>query len=158
MVPQESVRESFITNFWGTHFHNLINKVRPTGLHMHKKPAKRCCVFTEEKQHIIGPRLENTPHKSLECLAQETCISKSSAALATKVLKLWSYNETVVHALQAHDPANRTNFATDCYSHVTMVKLTLAFVSISDEVWLYLHGYVSSQNSLYNTGVLLRHI
>jgi len=41
----------------------------------------------------------NTPRNLLRRLAQETDISKSSAATAAKLFKL-RYNATVVHALQ----------------------------------------------------------
>jgi hypothetical protein len=44
-------------------------------------------VLTEEKLDDIGDRLEHTPRKSLKCLAQETGMSKSSARMATQLLK-----------------------------------------------------------------------
>jgi hypothetical protein len=53
-----------------------------------KKAAKKCHVLAGEELDEIGTRLEHTPHRSLRCLSQETSVSKSSAALATKVLKL----------------------------------------------------------------------
>jgi hypothetical protein len=40
-----------------------------------------------EKLHDIGARLEHTPRKSLKRLAQETGVSKSSARMATQLLK-----------------------------------------------------------------------
>ncbi|XP_069683792.1 probable ATP-dependent RNA helicase DDX52 isoform X1 [Periplaneta americana] len=71
-----------------TTVHNLVNKVRRTGSILNKKRVQERRVLTEEKLDEIGARLENTPQKSLKCLAQETGISKSSAAVATKLLKL----------------------------------------------------------------------
>jgi hypothetical protein len=60
-------------------------------------------VLTKEKLDEIKARLEHTPQKSLRHLAEETGISKSSAAKATKLLKLKPYKVTVVHALQPQD-------------------------------------------------------
>jgi transposase len=58
--------------------HNLVNKVRSTGLitEKHKRRA-----LTEEKLDDIEARLEHTrtPRKSLKRLAQETGVSKSNA-------------------------------------------------------------------------------
>jgi hypothetical protein len=62
---------------------NLLT-VRSTGSLLVKKPAKKCCVITEEKVDKIRARLEHTPQKSLRHLAQETGILKSSSA---KVMK-----------------------------------------------------------------------
>jgi hypothetical protein len=81
--------------------HKLIDKVRSTGSLLDKKPARKRRVLTEEKLDEIGARLEHTPHKSLRCLAQEMGISKSSAATATKLLKLRPYEVT--------DPASTIN-------------------------------------------------
>jgi hypothetical protein len=68
-----------------TGIHELINKVRSTGSLLDKKPAeKKSRVLAEEKLDEIGGRLEQTPQKSLRRLTQETGISKSSAAKATK--------------------------------------------------------------------------
>jgi hypothetical protein len=69
--------------------YKLINKVRSTRSLLDKKPAKNRHVPTEEEIDKIRARLEHTPQKSLRCLAQETSISKLSAAKATKLLKLW---------------------------------------------------------------------
>jgi hypothetical protein len=64
--------------------HELLNKVRSTGSLPEKKPADRRRVLIEEGLDEIGARLEHTPQKTLGRLAQETGISKSSAA---KVMK-----------------------------------------------------------------------
>jgi hypothetical protein len=42
-------------------------------------------------------------------LAQETSISKSSAAKVMRLLELQPYKATVVHALQPRDPASSIN-------------------------------------------------
>jgi hypothetical protein len=52
-------------------------------------------VLTEEKLDETGAGL-NTSQKSLRRLALETGISKTSAARATKLLKLRRYKATVV--------------------------------------------------------------
>jgi hypothetical protein len=62
--------------------HNLTNKLRATGLLIDKKQKHKCRKFTEEKLDDKGGRLEHTPRKSLEDLAQETGVSKSSARTA----------------------------------------------------------------------------
>jgi hypothetical protein len=67
-----------------TGIHEPINKVRSTGSLLDKKPATKRNVLTEEELDEIGPTLEQTPQKSLRCLAQETGISKSSATRVTK--------------------------------------------------------------------------
>jgi hypothetical protein len=52
-----------------------------------KKQKHMCRVLTEEKSDDIGARLEHTPRKSLKRVAQETGVSKSSARMATQLLK-----------------------------------------------------------------------
>jgi hypothetical protein len=92
-----------------TGIHELINKVRATGSLLDKKPANKRLVLTEEELEL-GDRLEHTPTKSLRCLAEETSISKSPVAKATKLLKLGPYEATLVCALQPRDPASRNYF------------------------------------------------
>jgi hypothetical protein len=58
--------------------HNLVNKLRSTGLLTRKKKPKRG-VRSEGKLDDVGARLEHTPRQSLKRLAQETRMSKSSA-------------------------------------------------------------------------------
>jgi transposase len=90
--------------------HSVVNKLREMGLLIDKKQKHKRCVLTEEKLDDIGARLEHTPRKSLKCLAQETGVSKSSARMATQLLKLRPYKTTVLNALQLHDPASRVHF------------------------------------------------
>jgi transposase len=52
--------------------HNLVNKLRTTGLLTDKKQKHERQVLTEEKLDDIGNKLEHTPRKSLKRLAQET--------------------------------------------------------------------------------------
>jgi hypothetical protein len=67
--------------------HNLVNKLRTTGLLIDKKQKYKRRVHTE-KLHDIGARLEHTPRKSLKRLAQETeCRSLVGARMATQLLK-----------------------------------------------------------------------
>jgi hypothetical protein len=83
-----------------------VNKLRSTGLLIDNKQHKRR-VLIEEKLGDVGARLEHTPRKSLKHLAQETGVSKCSARRTTQLLKLRPYKTTVIHALQACDPASR---------------------------------------------------
>ena len=92
--------------------HDLVNKVKRTGSFLNKKRVQQRRVLPEEKLDEVRARLEHTPKKSLKVLAQETNISKSTAAVATKLLKFKLYKVTVVHALQPQDPVCRVNF---CY-------------------------------------------
>jgi hypothetical protein len=69
-------------------FHKFGNKLRITGLLIDKKQKHKPLVLTEGKQDDMGARLEHTARKSLERLAQETGVSKSSARTATQLLKL----------------------------------------------------------------------
>jgi transposase len=77
--------------------HNLVNKVRTTGLLIDKKTKHKRRVLTEEKLDEIGARLEHAPRKSLKHLAQETGVSKSSARTAIQLLKLKPYKTTAIH-------------------------------------------------------------
>jgi hypothetical protein len=67
--------------------HTFLNKLRTTGLLIHKKQRYKRGVLTEEKLHDIWARLEHTPRKSMKRLAQEIGVSKSSARTATQLLK-----------------------------------------------------------------------
>jgi hypothetical protein len=55
--------------------HNLVNKLRTTGLLIDKKQKHKRRVLTE-KLDDTGARLEHTPRKSLKRLAQETGVLK----------------------------------------------------------------------------------
>jgi hypothetical protein len=66
--------------------HNLMNKLRTTGLLIEKKQKYKHPVLTE-KLDDIGARLEHITRKSLNRLAQDTKVSKSSAISATQLLK-----------------------------------------------------------------------
>jgi hypothetical protein len=61
--------------------HNLMNKLRKMELVLDKKQKHMRQVLTEEKLDDIGARLEHTPRKSLNHLAQETGVSKSSTRM-----------------------------------------------------------------------------
>jgi hypothetical protein len=77
--------------------HNLVTKLRTTGLLTEKKQKHKRRVITE-KFDDIGARITHTPRKSLKRLSQETGVSKSSARMATQLLKLRPYKTTVIHA------------------------------------------------------------
>jgi hypothetical protein len=60
-------------------------------------------VLTEEKLADTGARLEHIPRKSLKHLAEETRVSKSSARMATQLLKLRPYKKNInPHTLCSH--------------------------------------------------------
>jgi hypothetical protein len=63
--------------------HNLVNKLRTTGLLIDKKTKHKRRVITEELDDT-GARLKHTPRKSLKRVPQETAMSESSA---TQLLK-----------------------------------------------------------------------
>jgi predicted glutamine amidotransferase len=64
-------------------------------------------VLNEDKLFEIRARLvAYTYNRNHRHLARQTDISKSSIAIATKLLRLWPYKATVVHALQSRDPSN----------------------------------------------------
>jgi hypothetical protein len=60
----------------GPTIHNLVNKLRTTALLLDKKQKHEREVLTENKLDATGPRLEHTPRKSLQRLAQENGVSK----------------------------------------------------------------------------------
>jgi hypothetical protein len=74
--------------------HNLVNKLRSTGLVIVKKQKHKPPVFTEEKLDDTGSGLEHTPRKSLNRLAQETGVQKSNARTAAQLLKLRPYTNS----------------------------------------------------------------
>jgi transposase len=90
--------------------HNLVNKLRSTGLLIDKNQKHECRVLTEKKLDNTEARREHKSRKSLKRLAQETGVSTSNARRATQLLKLRSYKTTVTHALQPLDPAIRVHF------------------------------------------------
>jgi hypothetical protein len=128
-------------------------KVRSTGSLPDKKPAEKCCVLSEGKLDKIRARLEKTLQKSLRHLEQEISISKSSAAKAAKLLKLWSYKVTVVQALQPRDSASRINFCNWFLQTVHEGEVDPHLTSFSEEAWFHFHGHVSSQNNWYWSSV-----
>jgi hypothetical protein len=64
-----------------------VNKLRTTGLLIDKKQKHKRQVLTEDMLDDIGARLEHTPKKSLNHLAEETGVAKSSARTETQLLK-----------------------------------------------------------------------
>jgi hypothetical protein len=93
VVPPGNVEENFVINFTRTYFQaqeastNLLRK-SGTWVHFWKRNLVENTVPAEGKLDETGARLEHTRQKSVRCLAQESGISKSSAAIVKKVLKL----------------------------------------------------------------------
>jgi hypothetical protein len=81
-------------------------------------------------------------------LAQETSISKSSAAKAMELLKLWPYKATVVMLCNQMTRLAGLISVTGFYNQFMMVKLTLISL-FPDEAWFHLHRHISFQNNLY---------
>jgi response regulator of citrate/malate metabolism len=90
--------------------HYLVSNLKTTVSLLDKNPDRKRTVLTEETLDDSDARLETSPRKSLKWLAQETGVSRTSARRATKLLKLWSYKKTVVHALKEHVLVVRINF------------------------------------------------
>jgi hypothetical protein len=79
--------------------YKLVNKLKSTRRIINKKQKKyKRRVLTEDKLDDIGARPEHIPRKSLNHLAQEIIMSKSSARRTTQLLKLIPYKTTIIHA------------------------------------------------------------
>jgi transposase len=65
--------------------HNLVNKLRTTGLLIDKKTKHKRPVLAEEKLDDTGARLEHTPRKSLKHLAEGTGVSKNGNTTAEAI-------------------------------------------------------------------------
>jgi hypothetical protein len=114
VVPLKSVGEKFAVNlpeFQAQQaFVHLLTKSDLLCHFWTRNLLEKRCVLTEEKLYEMGDRLEHIAQKSLRHLLQETCVSKSSAAKVTKLLKLRPCKVTAVHSLQPRDPASRIHF------------------------------------------------
>jgi hypothetical protein len=124
-----------------------MNKLRTTGLLIDKKQKHMCQVLTEEKLYDIGARLEHTPRKSLKHLAQGTEKSKSSAKMATQLLKLRPYKTTAIHALQPRNSASRIRFCSWFLQSVVGREIDPQLTFFSDEAGFHLQGYINTQNN-----------
>jgi hypothetical protein len=119
------------------------------GLLIGKKQKYKCQVLTEEKLDDTGARLERTPRKSLKRLAQETGMSKSSARMATQLLKLGPYKTTIIHDLHPHDPVSRVHFCSWFLQSVVKSEIYLQLTLFSDVARFYLQEYINMQNNYY---------
>jgi transposase len=120
---------------WQT-VHNLVNKLRSTGLLTEKKQKHKRRVLTEENL-----RLEHMPIKSLKSLAQETGVWKSTTRWATQLLKLRPYKATVIHAFQLCNPAGRVYFCSWFLQSVIEGEIDPQLTLFSGEAWFHLQGY-----------------
>jgi hypothetical protein len=93
--------------------------------------------LAEEELYGIGARLEHTHSISLERLAQETGVSKSSARKTTQLLKLRPCKTIVIHALLPRDPASRVDFCSWFLQSVVEGKIDLQLTFFSDEIWFH---------------------
>jgi hypothetical protein len=126
-----------------------VNKLRKTGLLIAKKQKHKHLVLTEEKLDDTGTRLEHTPRKSLKCLAQVTGESKSSARMATQLVKLTPYKTIVIHALQPHNPDSRVHFCSWFLQSVVKGQIDPQLTFSSDAACFHLQGYTNMQNNCY---------
>jgi hypothetical protein len=108
--------------------HNLVNKLRTTGLLIDKKQKHKRWVLIE-KLGDMGARLEHSRIKSLKHLSQETGVPNSSARTSTELLKLRLQKTTVIYALQSRDPANRLIFAIGFNNLSSKVRLICSWHS-----------------------------
>jgi hypothetical protein len=106
-------------------------------------------VIAAEKVDDIGARLEHTPRKSLERLAQETGVPKSSARIGTQLLKLRPYKTVVIHDLQPRDPASSVHFCSWFLQTVVESEIDQQLTFFFDEAWFHLQGYTNMQNNRY---------
>jgi hypothetical protein len=126
-----------------------VNTLRTTGLLIYGKQKHRLQLRTEKKLDDIGTRLEHTPRKSPKRLAQQTGVSKSSARMATQLLKLRPYKTTVINALHQHDPARRVPFCSWFLQSVVEGEIDPQLTLFSDWAWFHLQGYINTQNNRY---------
>jgi hypothetical protein len=130
--------------------HNLMNKLKTTGLIIDKKQKNKRRVITEEKLNDIGARLEHTPRESQKRLAQESGVSKSNAGTGTQLLKLELYKATVIHTLLACDPASRVHFCSSFLQSVVVEGETdQQSIFFPDERWSHLQGHKNTQSICY---------
>jgi hypothetical protein len=80
-----------------------VKKVRSHGILIDTEPLKRNRVLSEEKLNDNGHRLENSPRKFLQRLAQQSGVSVGSSWTATKLLHILSYKITVVPEIKPVD-------------------------------------------------------
>ncbi|KAJ4430323.1 hypothetical protein ANN_22536 [Periplaneta americana] len=131
--------------------HDLANKVRRTESFLNKKRVQQCHVLRKEKLDAVGAQLEHSPRKSLRRLAQEVNISKTSAFVATKLLKLKPFRITVVHALQPEDPVSRVNYCNWFVQSVHNGDVDPLLTFFTDEAWFHLQ--VTFQLRTIGTGL-----
>jgi hypothetical protein len=127
--------------------HNLVKKLKPTGLLIDKKQKLKRQALTEEELYDIQARLEHTPRKSLKRLAQETGVSKFTARRETQLLKLRPFKTTVTNALQPRDPVSMVQFCSWFVQSVVEGEIDPQLTFFSDEALFHLQGYISTQSS-----------
>jgi hypothetical protein len=128
--------------------HNLVNKLRTTGLLIGKKLKHTRRVLTV-KLYDTGAILEHTPRKSLKRLAHETGVSKSSARTATQLLTLRACKTTVIKALQPRGPANWVHFCSWSLPSAVEGEIDPQLTFFSREACFHLQGYINTQNNRY---------
>jgi hypothetical protein len=117
------------------------------GLLIDKKQKHKFQVHTE-KVDEIGARLEYTSRKSLEHLAQETGVSKSSARMATQLLKLRPYKTTIIHTTCILAIQQQGSFLQLVSAVVVEGEVNPQLAFLSDEARFHLQGYINTQNNI----------
>jgi hypothetical protein len=122
------------TPSWQT-IYNFVSKLRTTGLWIDTKPTPKRRLLSVETLEDIGARLEHTPRKSVKRLTEDTGVSKSSARMATWLLKLRPYKTTVIHTLQPCDSAGRVRFCSWFLQSIAKDQIYPQLTFFSHETW-----------------------
>jgi hypothetical protein len=150
----ESVGENFDVNFRDERvpsrqtIHNLVNKLRTTGLLIDKKQKHKRRLPTEDRLDDTRATFGHTPRRSLKRLAQETGVPKSSAGTARQLLKLRPY-KTLTHFLQPGDPASRVHSCSWFLQSVVEGEIDRQLKFFPDEARFHLQGCINTQNNRY---------
>lgn len=125
----------------------LVDKFRESGsVHDRKRSGRPS--FNEEDVAAVQGALINSPTKSLRKVSQQIDIPYASVHKITrKILQLFPYKTSVMHALKDHDYSQRMLF---CDWLITVTEEDSTFLTTcfwSDEAWFHLSGYMNSQNS-----------
>jgi hypothetical protein len=88
---------------------NLIAKFRANGSVLEKK-TKNMHILTEELPNEVVARSEASPKKSLRLFALQCGISKSTANVEAKVLKIKPYRRRVFYQLSSPDAEESINY------------------------------------------------
>jgi hypothetical protein len=124
--------------------HQMVIKFRNCSL-LHKKRQQTWRLMSEETLDDNGA-LNATPRKTLRWLSHQPSVSKSHVYPATKSLRWKPYKFTFVHNLKEANRAARVRFCSWFCEAVCNVVLGPFLNYCTDEAWLCLNDYASTQN------------